>query len=83
MGEGEGVCHVWHTNVLVIIDPVSGIVTGVVNLNGLLSPSEVPPGPDGVLNRHRLRCPARPAVCDGEELVEVVRDSGGGYGGGG
>jgi glutaminyl-peptide cyclotransferase len=48
--KGRIYANVWHTNVLVIIDPKSGIVTGVVNLAGLLSPSEQPPGPDGVLN---------------------------------
>jgi glutaminyl-peptide cyclotransferase len=49
-GKGKIYANVWQTNVLIIIDPVSGIVTGVVNLAGLLSPSEQPPGPDGVLN---------------------------------
>jgi glutaminyl-peptide cyclotransferase len=48
--KGKIYANVWHTNVLTIIDPTSGIVTGVVNLAGLLSPSEQPPGPDGVLN---------------------------------
>ena len=48
--KGRIYANVWHTNLLVIIDPTSGIVTGVVNLAGLLSPSEQPPGPDGVLN---------------------------------
>src|SRR3569833_1143306 len=48
--KGKIYANVWHTNVLIIIDPASGIVTGVVNLDGLLSPSEQPPGPDGVLN---------------------------------
>ncbi len=48
--KGKIYANVWHTNVLIIIDPGSGIVTGVVNLAGLLSPSEQPPGPDGVLN---------------------------------
>jgi glutamine cyclotransferase len=48
--KGKIYANVWHTNVLIIIDPASGIVTGVINLDGLLSPSEQPPGPDGVLN---------------------------------
>lgn len=48
--KGNIYANVWHTNVLIIIDPGSGIVTGVINLAGLLSPSERPPGPDGVLN---------------------------------
>jgi len=48
--KGNIYANVWRTNVLIIIDPNSGIVTGVVNLAGLLSPSEQPPGPDGVLN---------------------------------
>lgn len=48
--KGKIYANVWHTNVLIIIDPNSGIVSGVVNLAGLLSPSEQAPGPDGVLN---------------------------------
>jgi glutaminyl-peptide cyclotransferase len=48
--KGRIFANVWQTNFLVIIDPGSGIVTGVVNLAGLLGPSEQPPGPDGVLN---------------------------------
>ncbi|HEY6927705.1 MAG TPA: glutaminyl-peptide cyclotransferase [Steroidobacteraceae bacterium] len=48
--KGQIYANVWHTNVLIIIDPSSGIVSGVVNLAGLLGPSEQPPGPDGVLN---------------------------------
>ena len=35
---------------MIIIDPDRGDVTGVVNLAGLLSPTELPGGPDGVLN---------------------------------
>lgn len=48
--KGSIYANVWQTNVLIIIDPSSGIVTGVINLAGLLGPSERPPGPDGVLN---------------------------------
>ena len=48
--KGNIYANVWQTNVIIIIDPSSGIVTGVVNLTGLLGPSEQPSGPDGVLN---------------------------------
>ena len=48
--KGKIYANVWHTNVLIIIDPTSGVVTGVVNLAGLLSSSEQPSGPDSVLN---------------------------------
>jgi glutaminyl-peptide cyclotransferase len=47
---GRIYANVWETNVMLIIDPNRGDVTGVVNLAGLLSPSEKPGGPDGVLN---------------------------------
>jgi glutamine cyclotransferase len=42
--------NVWETNVIVMIDPGTGAVTGVINLEGILGPSERPRGPDGVLN---------------------------------
>jgi glutaminyl-peptide cyclotransferase len=47
---GKIYANVWETNVMLIIDPNRGDVTGVVNLAGLLSPAEKPSGPDGVLN---------------------------------
>ena len=42
--------NVWQSNAMIMIDPASGAITGVVNLAGLLDPSEQPGGPDGVLN---------------------------------
>jgi glutaminyl-peptide cyclotransferase len=47
---GRIYANVWETNVMLIIDPNRGDVTGVVNLAGLLSPAQKPSGPDGVLN---------------------------------
>jgi glutaminyl-peptide cyclotransferase len=48
--KGKIYANVWETNVMLMIDPDNGDVTGVVNLAGLLGPSEQPAGPDGVLN---------------------------------
>ena len=48
--KGRIYANVWHTNVVVRIDPGSGEVTGVINLAGLLEPSEQPQGSEGVLN---------------------------------
>jgi glutamine cyclotransferase len=48
--KGRIYANVWHTNVVILIDPGSGEVTGVINLAGLLSPAEQPQGVDGVLN---------------------------------
>jgi len=48
--KGRIYANVWQTNVVIIIDPASGAVTGVVNLTGLLSPSDPLSGPDSVLN---------------------------------
>jgi glutaminyl-peptide cyclotransferase len=42
--------NVWETTVIVMIDPNSGAITGVINLEGILGPSEQPKGADGVLN---------------------------------
>jgi glutaminyl-peptide cyclotransferase len=47
---GKIYANVWETSVIVIIDPDRGDITGVVNLTGLLSDSERPASPDGVLN---------------------------------
>ncbi len=48
--KGRIYANVWHTNVLILIDPASGNITGVVNLSGLLPPEDAPPGQEGVLN---------------------------------
>lgn len=48
--KGKIYANVWETGVIVIIDPDKGDVTGVVNLDGLLSASERPADPNGVLN---------------------------------
>ncbi len=59
--DGEIYANIWQTNWIVRIDPHSGHVIGLVNLAGLLDPSDAVQGPDGVLNgiaydskRHRL-----------------------------
>ena len=48
--KGRIYANVWHTNMLVLIDPASGAITGLVNLAGLLSPTEHLAGPESVLN---------------------------------
>jgi glutaminyl-peptide cyclotransferase len=48
--KGEIYANVWQTNWMVRIDPRSGAVVGLVNLAGLLGPSDHVTGPDGVLN---------------------------------
>jgi len=48
--KGEIYANVWQTNVIVRIDPKSGGVVGVVNLEGLLQPSEQVRGQTDVLN---------------------------------
>lgn len=48
--KGRIYANVWHTNMLILIDPASGAITGVVNLTGLLAPAELPQNPEGVLN---------------------------------
>jgi glutaminyl-peptide cyclotransferase len=47
---GRIYANVWHTNMLVMIDPARGDITGVVDLAALLPNNERPPGPDSVLN---------------------------------
>jgi glutaminyl-peptide cyclotransferase len=48
--KGRIYANVWQTDVLVMINPASGEITGVVNLAGLLSPEERRQGTDSVLN---------------------------------
>jgi glutamine cyclotransferase len=48
--KGEILANVWHSNSIVRIDPHDGKVLGIIDLNGLLAPSEQVSGPDGVLN---------------------------------
>jgi glutamine cyclotransferase len=48
--KGRIYANVWHTNVLLLIDPASGEVTGVVNLAGLLSIVGHLEGAESVLN---------------------------------
>ncbi len=48
--KGRIYANVWHTNMLILIDPASGGISGVVNLAGLLAPEETPAGQEGVLN---------------------------------
>jgi glutamine cyclotransferase len=48
--KGEIYANVWHSDQIVRIDPHTGNVVGIINLKGLLDPSERVAGPDGVLN---------------------------------
>ena len=48
--KGRIYANVWHTNMLIMIDPVRGDITGVVDLSTLMPNSERPPGPESVLN---------------------------------
>ena len=48
--KGEIYANVWQTHWLVRIDPRSGNVIGLIDLRGLLSPSDHVAGPDAVLN---------------------------------
>lgn len=48
--KGEIYANVWETNWIVRIDPKDGHVLGVINLEGLLQPSDHVSGPDSVLN---------------------------------
>lgn len=48
--KGEIFANVWQTNWIVRIDPKDGHVKGLVDLSGLLDPSERPQGQDAVLN---------------------------------
>ena len=47
---GEIYANVWQTNWIVRIDPASGRVVGLVNLTGLLKPSDIVEGQTDVLN---------------------------------
>ena len=46
---GEIFANVWHSNAIVRIDPATGVVTGVIDLRGLLADEEIAAGVD-VLN---------------------------------
>jgi glutamine cyclotransferase len=48
--KGQIFANVWHANWIARIDPASGHVVGLINLTGLLSPTNLADGPDGVLN---------------------------------
>ena len=48
--KGEIYANVWETNWIARIDPKDGHVLGVINLAGLLRPSDQVSGPDSVLN---------------------------------
>ncbi len=48
--KGEIYANVWQTNWIIRIDPHDGKVVGLVDLRGILSPSNRAGGPDGVLN---------------------------------
>ncbi len=48
--KGEIYANVWQTNWILKIDPTSGKVVGIIDLNGLLKKSDVTPGVTDVLN---------------------------------
>jgi glutaminyl-peptide cyclotransferase len=48
--DGEIYANVWQTNWIVRIDPASGRVVGLINLTGLLKPSDIVQGRTDVLN---------------------------------
>lgn len=48
--KGRIYANVWQTNMMIMIDPASGEITGVVNLAGLLGAADPLEGPDSVLN---------------------------------
>ncbi len=48
--KGRVYANVWETDLMIMIDPASGEITGVVNLAGLMSPQERLNGTDSVLN---------------------------------
>jgi len=48
--KGEIFANVWQTNWILRIDPASGAVVGVVDLQGLLKQSDIVPGQTDVLN---------------------------------
>jgi glutaminyl-peptide cyclotransferase len=48
--KGKVYANVWHTDMLIIVDPARGDITGVVDLTGLMPLNQRPPGPDSVLN---------------------------------
>ncbi len=50
MGQGLIYANVWETNMMILIEPAGGTITGVVDLSGLLGPGDRPAGPDSVLN---------------------------------
>ena len=47
--KGRIYANVWETNGIIMIDPATGNITGVIDLTGLLG-TERPAGPDSVLN---------------------------------
>src|SRR5271169_4735150 len=48
--KGEVYANVWQTNWVLRIDPASGHVVGLINLSGLLKPSDIVQGQTDVLN---------------------------------
>jgi len=48
--KGEILANIWMTNTIVRIDPASGKVVGLIDLTGLLKPSEISGDRDDVLN---------------------------------
>ncbi|MEQ1616854.1 MAG: glutaminyl-peptide cyclotransferase [Terricaulis sp.] len=48
--EGAVLANIWQTNWIARIDPASGAVTGLIDLRGLLPPTDFEPGHTDVLN---------------------------------
>jgi len=48
--KGRIYANVWHTNMMILIDPANGGITGMVNLTGLLSPTDPLQSAESVLN---------------------------------
>jgi len=48
--KGEVLANIWMTNRIARIDPASGRVVGWIDLSDIISPAEVAPDPDNVLN---------------------------------
>src|SRR5262249_25082923 len=48
--KGRIYANVWHTNMMILIDPANGEIIGVVNLAGLLGAADPVEGSESVLN---------------------------------
>ena len=71
--KGEIFANVYLTDRIARISPETGLVTGWIDLQGLLSAKDRT-GKRGRFERHRLRCPERPDLRHRKILAEIVRD---------